>query len=254
MGMIRRVFSREIIVVMGAAMLLIVFAVMQFEKSGKGKLRRFRTMLLIMRKQLVQLAEFRLDGSRDQGSKQVEQQNEYAGSTIHACKNRNISIFEQIKTPMKKIIRPLLYALLAAVLVIQFFQIDKTNPAADPAQDFLAVANPPAEVTSLLKAACYDCHSSHTTYPWYTYIQPVGWWVKDHVQEGKEHLDFSIWATYPAKRAAHKLEECFEMIENKEMPLKSYTWMHGNARLSAEQRTAMAAWFRAEYARMETGE
>ncbi|MBP9873467.1 MAG: heme-binding domain-containing protein [Haliscomenobacter sp.] len=152
---------------------------------------------------------------------------------------------------MKKIIRWTLLALLGALVFIQFLQISKTNPAADPAQDYLATANPPEAVTSILKEACYDCHSNLTRYPWYSYVQPAGWFLKDHVDEGREHLNFSVWTTYPAKRANHKLEECFEVVESKEMPLESYTWMHRSAKLTDAQRGQLVEWFKAEYAKAE---
>ena len=153
---------------------------------------------------------------------------------------------------MKKFIRPILLVLLVVFLGLQLFQIDKTSPATDPAQDYLAVATPPAKVATLLKQACYDCHSNNTAFPWYTYIQPVGWWVNHHIEEGKEHLNFSVWATYQPKRAAHKLEECYEVIESTEMPMKSYTWMHAEAKLTQAQRDALVRWFRTEYQKMES--
>lgn len=154
---------------------------------------------------------------------------------------------------MKKAIRTGAIVLGAILLVLQFFRIDKTNPAADPAQDYIANTAPPEAVSTAIKAACYDCHSHSTTYPWYTNIQPVAWWIKDHIEEGRQHLNFSVWTTYPPKKAAHKLEECFEVIESKEMPMKSYTWVHGSARLSPEERSAMASWFRTEYRKYEGG-
>ncbi|MBK7477966.1 MAG: heme-binding domain-containing protein [Haliscomenobacter sp.] len=154
---------------------------------------------------------------------------------------------------MKKTIRWTLLALLGALVFIQFLQISKTNPAADPAQDYLATANPPEAVTSLLKQACYDCHSNLTRYPWYSYVQPAGWFLKKHIDEGREHLNFSVWTTYPAKRANHKLEECFEVVETKEMPLKTYPLMHPEAKLDDAQREELISWFKSEYARVETG-
>lgn len=155
---------------------------------------------------------------------------------------------------MKKILRIVAMVLGGALLVLQFFRIDKSNPPADQAQDYLAISAPPAEISTLIKAACYDCHSHTTQYPWYSNIQPVAWWVKDHIEEGREHLNFSVWATYNTKKAAHKLEECYEVIESKEMPMKSYTWMHGSARLSAEERSTLAAWFRQQYQQYEKSE
>lgn len=143
---------------------------------------------------------------------------------------------------MKK--RYVLYGILAILVIIQFFGISKTNPPADPSQDFITIASPPAEVAALLKDACYDCHSYHTKYPWYTYVQPVGWWVGHHIEEGREHLNFSIWSTYEAKRRAHKMEESYEEVEEGEMPIKGYPLMHPEAQLSKEQRELLVRYFK----------
>lgn len=144
-------------------------------------------------------------------------------------------------------IRKILLGLLAVLVVLQIFQIDKKNPDYPADQDFLAAIDVPADVAETLKTACYDCHSHETKYPWYTYVQPVGWWVKDHINEGKEHLNFSEWTTYEPKRAKHKLEECYEEVEEGEMPLKSYKWVHGDSRLSDEERSRLAGWFEEQY-------
>lgn len=127
--------------------------------------------------------------------------------------------------------------------MLQIFQIDKTNPPFDPAQDFITVASPPQEIESMLRTACYDCHSYQTEYPWYTYTQPLGWWVADHIVEGRDELNFSEWTSYSAKRADHKLEEAVEYVLNEEMPLPSYTRAHSDARLSDAQRKTLADWF-----------
>ena len=141
---------------------------------------------------------------------------------------------------MKKI----LIALLVVLVVLQFFQIDKTNPETDINQDFLTIHNPPAEIASTMKAACYDCHSNKSVYPWYSNIQPIGWYLKDHIEEGKEHLNFSEFGTYTAKKQAHKLEECYELIEKGEMPLSSYTIIHKEAVLSETQQTELVSYFK----------
>ena len=41
------------------------------------------------------------------------------------------------------------------------------------------------------------------------------------MEEGIEHLNFSDWAKYSSKKAAHKLEESVEEGEEDKMPLKS---------------------------------
>ena len=145
---------------------------------------------------------------------------------------------------MQKRLKSIAWGLVAVLLFIQLFQIDKTNPEPDPAADFLNLEQAPAEVALIMKNACYDCHSFETRYPWYTSVQPVAWWVKGHITEGREQLNFSKWGAYSAKRKDHKLEEMVEMVEEGEMPLKSYTWAHPDARLTSEQRSALIAWFK----------
>ena len=144
----------------------------------------------------------------------------------------------------KKLIRTILMVALAALVIIQFFQIDKTNPPVEKAQDFLAATNPPTEITNLLKTACYDCHSHTTKYPWYTNVQPLAWWIKGHVDNGNKQLNFSIWTTYEPKKKAHKIEEMIKKVEGKEMPLLSYMVAHNDAWIDAEQRKALVDWFK----------
>ncbi|WP_339834274.1 heme-binding domain-containing protein [uncultured Flavobacterium sp.] len=150
---------------------------------------------------------------------------------------------------MKKI----LIALLVVLVVLQFFQIDKTNPETDINQDFLTIHNPPTEIASIMKAACYDCHSNKSVYPWYSNIQPIGWYLKDHIEEGKEHLNFSEFGTYTPKKQAHKLEECYELIEKGEMPLSSYTIIHKEAVLSETQQTELVSYFKEIQKKINSG-
>lgn len=141
---------------------------------------------------------------------------------------------------MKKVFK----ILAVAFILIQFFQIDKTIPTFDESQDFLKIHNPSPEIAQQIKASCYDCHSNETNYPWYTYVQPVGWWTKDHIDHGKKHLNFSEFGTYAAKKQSHKMEECYEMIEKDEMPLSSYTIIHKDAVLSETQKNQLINYFK----------
>ncbi len=141
------------------------------------------------------------------------------------------------------ILKRILIAITALLLLIQFFGIDKTNPIAEPSEDFIEMVKPDAETTALLKSACYDCHSYQTKYPWYSNIAPVSWWLKHHIDEGRDELNFSKWGSYSEKRRNHKLEECEELVEAGEMPLDSYTWTHGDAKLTAEQRQKLSTFF-----------
>ena len=127
--------------------------------------------------------------------------------------------------------------------LIQFFRIDKTNPPVKQELDFVTVNKPLGGVAQILKTSCYDCHSNETAYPWYTNIAPVSWWIKNHINEGRHHLNFSEWRAYSSKKADHKLEECVENVHAGEMPLFSYTLIHRNAALSEEQQHALTVYF-----------
>lgn len=138
-------------------------------------------------------------------------------------------------------------ALISAIilLAIQSFRIDKTTHPIDATKDFIAINKPSAEVSNTLKVACYDCHSNQSTYPWYTNIAPVSWWIKHHINEGSEHLNFSEWGTYTEKRKNHKLDECVELVEEGEMPMNSYTWIHKEAKLTDTQKLELVTFFKA---------
>lgn len=129
-------------------------------------------------------------------------------------------------------------------LLIQFIRIDKTNPPIDPNLDFLAAVNPPDVIGKRIKNACYDCHSHHTEYPWYTNVAPLSWWIKGHINGGRKHLNFSTWTTYEKGKQEHKIEECVEMLEKKWMPLFSYTWLHPEAKMTDYEREEMIAYFK----------
>lgn len=132
------------------------------------------------------------------------------------------------------------------LLIIQSIRIDKTTEPVNPATDFISLTGANSEVAGMLKTACYDCHSNQPTYPWYTNIAPVSWWIKHHIDEGSHHLNFSIWGTYKEKRKNHKLDECVEMIEEGEMPMSSYTLMHGDAKLTDAQKLQLVEFFKAQ--------
>ncbi len=97
-------------------------------------------------------------------------------------------------------------------------------------------------VKQILEQACMDCHGNNSTYPWYNNIQPVAWWLSWDINHGKEHLNFDEFGTYTAKKQDHKMEELIEMVKEKEMPLKSYTWLHDRAKITDEQRTILINW------------
>ncbi|NUO02789.1 MAG: heme-binding domain-containing protein [Saprospiraceae bacterium] len=137
---------------------------------------------------------------------------------------------------------------LAAVLVIIQFIRPEKNDSNDQQAHVSTKYDVPAEVATILKGACDDCHSNKTEYPWYANVQPVAWWLAGHVEDGKRHLNFSTFTTRKIAVQNHKFEEVVEMVEQKEMPLSSYTWMglHPEANLTDAQRQVLVNWAKAQ--------
>ena len=140
---------------------------------------------------------------------------------------------------MKK--RILLIVVLLLV-VIQFIRPEKNQSEVVTSNHISRKYTVPAPVTNILERACNDCHSNNTEYPWYSNIQPVGWWLQNHVNDGKRELNFSEFLTYTPKKQHHKLEETVEMVDEYAMPLPSYLWMHEKAKLDSSERKILVRW------------
>lgn len=141
-----------------------------------------------------------------------------------------------------KILKKIGLLLLLVFIVAQFFQPDKNEGEISSLTAFVEETKPSDEVHLILKNACFDCHSDVTKYPWYSRITPVNFWMADHIRHGKGELNFSKWSSYSLKKKEHKMEEVYEEIEKKKMPLDSYTWTHGDARLTPEQVQQIVTW------------
>ncbi|NVJ88282.1 MAG: heme-binding domain-containing protein [Flavobacteriaceae bacterium] len=141
-----------------------------------------------------------------------------------------------------KVLKKIGILLLIPLVIAQFFGPEKNDGNLDTVNAFIVETNPTAEVTQILKATCFDCHSAKTNYPWYNNITPVNYWLDEHIRDGKKHLDFSKWSEYSLKRKEHKMDELYEEVEKKEMPLNSYTWTHADANLTQAQIDAVVAW------------
>jgi hypothetical protein len=137
---------------------------------------------------------------------------------------------------MKRALRVVLLLLAGVFVVIQFFQPDRSNP---PVRAEIAA---PPEVKAVLRRACYDCHSNETVWPWYSYVNPMGWLVGGHVPEGRAHLNFSEWETLETQKRYHMKQEILEVLEDGSMPLPSYLLLHGDAELSAEDKAVLRRW------------
>ncbi|MFO1476257.1 MAG: heme-binding domain-containing protein [Verrucomicrobiota bacterium] len=162
---------------------------------------------------------------------------------------------------MLRLIQPLRAAIsvrrliIGAAVVFAALQLTnpaRTNPPVREGADALATHSPPAEISALLRRACYDCHSCETTWPWYSRVAPMSWLIVGHVNDGRRRLNFSDWPHDDPKRSARKWNRVGEALESGEMPIPSYTWIHAAARLTPEERKALEQWTEQEAARLNS--
>jgi hypothetical protein len=139
-------------------------------------------------------------------------------------------------------IKKTLVALVVLLALAQLVRPERNLGTAE-GPNYIGLKHPVSpELRGLLQRACYNCHSNHTTYPWYAEIQPVGWWLAYHVKDGRRHFNLSEFGTYNAKREAEKLKETAGEVREGGMPLPSYTWMHPEARLTEAERKLIIDW------------
>ena len=145
----------------------------------------------------------------------------------------------KFKNPKSKTMKKILLALAAVLVLIQFYRPEKNISTEQSADAIELHYNVPKNVGTILQTSCYDCHSNNTKYPWYNNVQPVASWLNSHVIDGKKHLNFDEFNAYPLDRKIKKLKEIGETLEENEMPLSSYTLIHGDAKLSDAEKKCL---------------
>lgn len=128
----------------------------------------------------------------------------------------------------KKLVLIVAVVLLVGLLLIQLvpYGRDHNNPpvASQPQWD--------SEVTrELVVAACYDCHSNETVWPWYSNVAPMSWLVQRDVEEGRQVLNFSRWG-----QGEQEADDIAEVILEGEMPPAQYVVLHPSARLDEAEK------------------
>lgn len=154
---------------------------------------------------------------------------------------------------MKRVLKIFKWLALVVVIVLiglQFVRPARTNPAVDQSQTLHARLQVNPQVAAILDRACQDCHSNTTRWPWYSNVAPVSWFVIDHVNHARTHLNLSEWGSLDNRQAAKKLEEICEEVEDGMMPLESYTYIHWSAKLSPEDVKTLCEWTAAEQSRI----
>ena len=138
--------------------------------------------------------------------------------------------------------KKIIVALLIVFIAIQFVQPAHNTSGQVLTTDITKVLLVPDSVQMLLKTACYDCHSNNTNYPFYSYIQPIGWLLNNHIQAGKKQLNFNDFGLLPKRRQASKLKSIANQIKDEAMPLPAYTMLHKNAILAKDKKDLIINW------------
>ncbi len=148
-------------------------------------------------------------------------------------------------------VKKILVILLIVLIGIQFIRPAKNSGNATTSTDVTHYVQVPDTIMHMLKRSCYDCHSNHTDYPWYVNINPIGLWMRGHINDGKEELNFSDFSKYDKRRMDHKLGAIADQVKKGEMPLTSYTLIHTYAKLNKDQINLISQWV--DTARKEVG-
>ena len=141
-----------------------------------------------------------------------------------------------------KIFKIILLILLIVFVGIQFIPTKRNQSESVPDTDFMVVNNVPQNIYNSLQTSCYDCHSNNTSYPWDNKVQPVAWFLENHIEEGKAELNFSEWDSYSNRRKISKLKSIVSQIKENKMPLSSYTMIHKDALLDDIQKKEIIDW------------
>jgi Haem-binding domain len=107
------------------------------------------------------------------------------------------------------------------------------------------------QTRALAVRACYNCHSNQTVEPWYSKVAPLSWWLTNHVEGGRNALNFSEWTSRQARRG----RDAIQTIQRGSMPPSSYTWfgLHRDAKLTPDEQAALIAGLQATFANSTTG-
>lgn len=144
----------------------------------------------------------------------------------------------------------LLLIVVIILLAIQLYRPAETNPPEDPSHNLKAVAQVTPEVDQILSHSCNDCHSYKTVWPWYSKVAPASWLVASDVNDGRRHLNFSEWTKLTTERQQRKLTQICTEVDQGEMPLKQYTWIHKDTPLDQKQRETVCQWTKEEQQRI----
>jgi hypothetical protein len=144
---------------------------------------------------------------------------------------------------MKKIYIVVFVFLFILLVLIQFIGVKPDLRQTNNINAIFTLNNTPDEIGLLLKQSCFDCHSNETNFPWYSKIAPISWLINAHIEEGRSHINFSNWEQYTTEKQHALINKCKEEVKENKMPLKSYTLIHRNSKLTSEETIELISWF-----------
>jgi hypothetical protein len=141
--------------------------------------------------------------------------------------------------------RPGFWIILVLVLIVGGIQLvpyghDRTNPPVlrEPGWDS-------PRTRDLAVAACFDCHSNQTVWPWYSRVASSSWLLQNHITEGRYALNFSEWSRADPGLAA----TAARVVKGGEMPPWEYKITHPAGQLSETETADLAAGLSASLSR-----
>ena len=146
------------------------------------------------------------------------------------------------KKSTKKWFKIIALILLLSFVGIQFIPVKLNEGEAAGPNDISSVFHIPGDVAVILDESCRDCHSNNTRYPWYSRVKPAAWLLEKHVKEGKEELNLSEFASYSTRRQRSKLSSTASQVRDGEMPLRTYLWLHPEAKLTQAEKERLLTW------------
>ena len=132
--------------------------------------------------------------------------------------------------------------LVIVFIIIQLIPINRPTNSSVQLTENIQIQNAGNEVMAILKNSCFDCHSNQTKYRWYAYVAPVSWLIARDVSKGREELNFSEWSTYNKRKLVRKLGDIKEQIVKDEMPMRIYTLIHPDTKLTDSQKLLITDW------------
>ena len=153
---------------------------------------------------------------------------------------------------MGKAIKWILIILVVGLVAAQFYPMTRTNPPFTAAQTIDNVLNVPPDVHATLTRACGDCHSNLTQWPWYSHVAPMSWLVIGHVNDGRQHINLSTWVHpgHEPQDSIDRIKKMCDEVQSGGMPLTSYTMIHWNSKLSADDVKRICEWSNSEQQRL----